>query len=88
MVLHEGLREGGPFLGLGGGNWLPLYPFTVPATCPRCKVTETYFIDAWDRKKNTARMKSFERGHTISSEGVSESLSEWEGQLPVERGST
>ncbi|CAA9461950.1 MAG: FIG00641605: hypothetical protein [uncultured Rubrobacteraceae bacterium] len=77
VVLHEGLREDELFLELGGGDWLPLYPFIVPMTCPRCKVAETYFIDAWDRKKNTARMKSFERGHTMSNPEVSDSLSGW-----------
>ena len=60
------------------GNWISLYPFIVPITCSRCQVEETYLIDAWDRKKNTARMKSFERGHTMNDPGVSEALAEWE----------
>ncbi len=54
-----------------------LYPFVISSTCPRCDVVETYFVDAWDRKKNVARMKSFEKGHTFDSEGVFEALTAW-----------
>jgi hypothetical protein len=49
----------------------------VPMTCPRCEEVETYFIDAWGRKKNTVRLKSFEKGHTINESEVSDSLAEW-----------
>ncbi len=78
VVLHKGLREGGLFLDLGGEDWVPLYPFIVLTTCLDCEARETYFIDAWDRRKNTARMKSFEHGHTTSNSEVSDSLAEWE----------
>lgn len=77
MILHEAPRKGNLYLDLGGEDWIPLYPFIVPITCPDCNTTETYFIDAWDRKRNMARMKSFERGHTVSSSEVSDSLAEW-----------
>jgi hypothetical protein len=52
--------QGELFLDPGSGDWCSLYPFIVPMICPRCEEVETYFIDAWDRKKNTARLKSFE----------------------------
>jgi hypothetical protein len=60
-----------------GENRTPLYPFIVPMPCLRCEGGEVYFVDAWDTKKGTARMKSFERGHTTSSAEVSEALAEW-----------
>jgi hypothetical protein len=72
------LHEGNLVLDLGGEDWLPLYPFIVPMACSNCKVGATYFIDAWDRKRHTARMKSFERGRTISDSEISNSLAEWE----------
>ena len=55
----------------------PLYPFVVSSTYPRCEAVETYFVDAWDRRRNVARMKSFEKGHTFDSEDVSETLAAW-----------
>jgi hypothetical protein len=61
----------------GNGDWRSLYPFIVPMTCPRCEKEEAYFIGAWDRKKNRARLKSFEKGHTINETGASNSLAEW-----------
>ena len=62
------------FLDMGNEDGVSLYPFIVPMTCLRCDAEETFFIDAWDHKRNFARMKSFERGHTVSDPGVSESL--------------
>ena len=35
-------------------------------------------LDAWDLKKNVARMKSFEKGDTMSDPEVSDSLTGWE----------
>ena len=78
LVLHERPHGGDPFLDLGDENWVSLYPFIMPTTCSDCNIRETYFIDSWDRRRNTARMKSFERGHTISKPEVSDSLAEWE----------
>ena len=62
---------------LDGGDRLPLYPFVSSATCSDCGTDETYFIDAWDTRKGTARLKSFERGHTRSNPGVAAGLSGW-----------
>ena len=66
--------ETGPFLETGGGR-LVLHPFLVS------EITlgdgETYFVDAWDTRKGTARMKSFERGHTVLNKDVAEALLEW-----------
>jgi hypothetical protein len=77
VVLRKVPRRGDLFLDLSDVNWVPLYPFIVPMTCSHCKVGETYFIDAWDRKRSTARMKSFERGHTMSDPGISGFLARW-----------
>ncbi len=65
------------FLDLGGNERLSLYPFIVPMTCPACETEEVFFVEAWDRRRNAARMKSFEKGHTITDSGISDSLSEW-----------
>jgi hypothetical protein len=81
VVLHKGMRRGDLFLDLGGQNWVPLYPFVMPMTCSHCKARETYFIDLWDSRRETARMKSFERGHTMSSSDVAETLAKWNGQM-------
>ncbi|MDP9479747.1 MAG: hypothetical protein M3R38_29475 [Actinomycetota bacterium] len=70
-------REYGLFLDLGGDERLSLHPFIVPMTCPGCGTEEVFFVDAWDRRRNAARMKSFEKGHTITDSGISDSLSEW-----------
>lgn len=67
-------RTHGLFLD-AGDVLIPLFPFITSATCLRCEETETYFVDAWDRKKNVARLKSFERGHTTTSGEVSAALS-------------
>ncbi|HZY64496.1 MAG TPA: hypothetical protein VFE21_01275 [Rubrobacteraceae bacterium] len=64
------------YLETGDGR-IPLYPFITPATCPRCGSSETYFVGAWDTRKGTVRLKSFENGHTIDSTEVSEALADW-----------
>jgi hypothetical protein len=46
-------------------------------TCSRCDAGETYFIDAWDQRRNIARNKSFEQGHTMSDSEVSDALAGW-----------
>jgi hypothetical protein len=68
-------------LDLGGQEWGPLYPFIVTMTCSHCKAKETYFIDLWDPRRDTARMKSFERGHTMNNTSVSEALTKWNGMF-------
>ena len=77
IVFHRGLPRGDLFVELNDRNWVPLYPFIVPMTCSHCKARETYFIDLWDSRRGTARMKSFERGHTMSNTAVADALAEW-----------
>ena len=74
---YQALPRGDLFLDLGQRGWIPLFPFITIMTCSHCKARETYFIDAWDTRRGTARMKSFERGHTKNSAEVSEALEEW-----------
>jgi hypothetical protein len=75
---HNGESRGdGLFLDLGDGNRVSLYPFIVPGICAKCDARETYFIDAWDRKRHIVRMKSFECVHTIDDSEVSDSLAPW-----------
>ncbi|MGI9050941.1 MAG: hypothetical protein ACR2GU_16465 [Rubrobacteraceae bacterium] len=64
------------FLNLGDTR-VPIYPFITSARCPQCGDAETYFVDAWDTRRGTARLKSFEKGHTIDSPEVSEALAGW-----------
>ena len=61
----------------GEGGRLPLRPFLVSGTTLGRDSEETYFVDAWDTRKGTARMKSFERGHTINSAEMAQALEEW-----------
>lgn len=79
VIFHKGLPRGDLFLDLGRQDWVLLYPFIVAMTCSHCRARETYFIDMWDQRRGVARMKSFERGHTMSNKGVSAALSEWSG---------
>ncbi len=72
----NGSRTGDIFLELVDGL-IPLYPFITSATCPRCRDKETYFVDSWDTRRGTIWLKSFERGHTISSIGFSDVLTDW-----------
>jgi hypothetical protein len=81
VPFDRALPRGDLFLDLGQRGWVPLFPFMTTTTCSHCKVRETYFIDAWDTRRNIARMKSFERGHTTTSTEVSEALSEWAGSV-------
>ncbi len=81
VVFHRGLRKGDLFLELDGRNWVTLYPFIVPMMCSHCKARETYFIDLWDPRRGTARMKSFERGHTMSNTAVAEALAKWNSHM-------
>jgi hypothetical protein len=70
------LKKGDLYLVVSDEKWIPLYPFVAVLHCPRCKMRETYFIEAWS-PKNTAKLKSFERGHTEESQGIAEELSAW-----------
>jgi hypothetical protein len=79
VVFHRGLPEGDLYLDLGNQSWVSLYPFVITMNCAHCKVKETYFIDTWDQRRGTARMKSFERGHTMSNSEVSDALAAFRG---------
>ena len=67
----------GHFFLEAGDARFPLYPFITSARCPQCGNVETYFVDAWDTRKGTARLKSFEKGHTIDAPEVSDALARW-----------
>jgi hypothetical protein len=58
-----------------GGNRVSLYPFIVAMNCSKCDTKETFFVDAWDRSRNLARLKSFERGHAANDSEVADALS-------------
>ena len=75
---RNGSRGKGLFIDIGVDERLPLYPFIVPMTRLDRETEEVYFVDAWDRRRHAARMKSFETGHTITDAGISDSLSGWE----------
>lgn len=78
VLFHKGLPRGDLYLDLGHQSWVPLFPFVVTMNCSHCKAKETYFIDMWDKRRGIAQMKSFERGHTMSNQEVSDALAEWE----------
>lgn len=78
---ERALPRGDLFLDQGHYEWTPLFPFITTMTCSHCKVRETYFIDAWDTRKGVARMKSFERGHTMISMEVSKALEEYSNSV-------
>lgn len=77
VVYDRALPRGDLFLEPSQQDWVPLFPFITTMTCSHCKARETYFIDSWDTRRGTARMKSFERGHTMLNEEVAEALLEW-----------
>ena len=79
VVFDRALPEGDLYLDLGNQSWVSLYPFIVTMNCAYCKAKETYFIDMWDQRRGTARMKSFERGHTMSNPEISDALARWRG---------
>ena len=70
------LNKGDLYLVVSDQKWIPLYPFVAVLHCPHCKMRETYFIEAWS-PGNTAKLKSFERGHTEEKPDVAEELSSW-----------
>lgn len=77
VVFDRALPRGDLFLEPSQQDWVPLFPFMTSMTCSHCKARETYFIDSWDTRRGTARMKSFERGHTMLNKEVAEALLEW-----------
>lgn len=75
----RGLDDSGMdlYLNTGEDGRLPLWPFLVSGTTWGCGGEKIYFVDAWDTRKGTARLKSFERGHTMNSAEVAQALSDW-----------
>ncbi|MGH3145636.1 MAG: hypothetical protein ACRDTR_07515, partial [Rubrobacter sp.] len=65
------------YLETGGDQRLALYPFIISGAGLGSGDAEIYFVDAWDTKKGTARMKSFETGNTINAPKISEALGSW-----------
>ena len=52
-------------------------PFITVLNCATCRQPETYFIDTWDRSAGKARLRSFERGHTVESREIATELAGW-----------
>ena len=69
---HEPLTKNDLYLEINDSHWISLFPFIQSLTCVSCKVNEVYFIDKWDG--GHATLKSFERGHTESSEETGKDL--------------
>ena len=74
VAFPKALPRGDMVLDLGHENWVQLYPFIVASNCPRCRYRETFFIDRWNDRKDTAVLKSFERGHTEEQKEISGAL--------------
>jgi hypothetical protein len=74
VVSPEVLPRRDILLDLGNQNWVPFYPFIIASNCPRCRYRETYFVDRWNDREDTALMKCFEREHTEDRDDVSEFL--------------
>jgi hypothetical protein len=70
----KALPRGDLMLDQGDGSWVQLFPFIVASNCPHCRYRETYFVDGWNDRKNTALMKGFERGHKEERRDISEAL--------------
>jgi hypothetical protein len=75
--LPEGDLTRDVFLETGDERWVPLYPFISVGNCPRCKWRETYYIDSWNAEKDSAEIKSFERGHMEVRPELARALREW-----------
>jgi hypothetical protein len=75
ITSNKALHKGDLFLYAGRQEWVSLYPFITTTACSSCKTRETYFIDKWD--KDTAYLKSFERGHTETCCEIAEELADW-----------
>ena len=67
------LKKGDLYIQLEVSRWVSLFPFITVHNCPNCKTHETYFVDYWEDHK--AKLKSFERGHTLDGYEVAVELS-------------
>ncbi|HTT76433.1 MAG TPA: hypothetical protein VMF50_10695 [Candidatus Binataceae bacterium] len=55
-----------------------LFPFITIYECPNCSQPETYFLDRAGKNHGWS-VKSFERGHSLEVQDVSDGLSKWCG---------
>ncbi|MGD9679902.1 MAG: hypothetical protein AB7W16_01850 [Candidatus Obscuribacterales bacterium] len=78
LTFPRALPKNDLFLEVARGEWVNLFPFLSVRSCPHCRAKETYFVDYWFTKKNSTRLKSFERGHTEDDSDVATVLSEWQ----------
>ena len=69
-----------------GIHWVPLFPLVVAKNCPNCKTRETYFLDKWNRNKNIAYLKSFERGHEEATNDIVQHMGAWLDAAPKTTG--
>ena len=65
------------YMELSQERWVSLFPFITVQLCPECHIRETYFIDRWQGQGSSAKLKSFERGHTINSAEIGGELEKW-----------
>jgi hypothetical protein len=75
--LPEGELMGDLFVDLGKERWVSLFPVITVQKCTRCRSLETFYVDSWDRRRGSAGLKSFERGHAASDPEVTARLEDW-----------
>jgi hypothetical protein len=59
------------------GSWRSLFPFITVHNCPHCRIREIYFVDRLNGGEKSAKLKSFERGHTEESKEIGEAILNW-----------
>ncbi|HEV7643185.1 MAG TPA: N-6 DNA methylase [Pyrinomonadaceae bacterium] len=62
------------YLELNPEKLVSLYPLISVHLCDSCKTNETYIIDSWNRSDNKIKLKSFERGHILKSNHITEQV--------------
>jgi hypothetical protein len=65
------------YIELQPGSWRSLFPFITVHNCPHCRTREIYFIDYFAGEGKSAKLKSFERGHTEESREIGEAILKW-----------
>jgi len=78
LECHTILKKNDLYIQIAHDSFISLFPFVTVQFCPHCKTRETFFIDRWDGEK--ARLKSFERGHTLDNSEIGNALSDWQVQ--------
>jgi hypothetical protein len=71
------LFDGEMYVKIDDDRWASVFPFVVAQKCSKCQMQESYFTDRWSGPTAQAQMKSFERGHEVTSEAVGVALGEW-----------